>query len=71
MGIDINLTLNQLSLIMTITVFSGLAAQWAVGTLSERFDRTVVLSVIAAAIAVASGVMFVVGARSFGGMTAI
>jgi len=67
---DIGLSLRQLSGIMTITVFSGLAAQLAVGTLSDRFDRTVVLSVIASTIAVASGVMFVVGARSFGGMAA-
>ena len=67
---DIGLSLRQLSGIMTITVFSGLAAQLAVGNLSDRFDRTVVLSVIASTIAVASGVMFVVGARSFGGMAA-
>ena len=67
---DIGLSLRQLSWIMSITVFSGLAAQWAVGTLSDRFDRTVVLTAIATAIAVVSGFMFVIGARSFGGMAA-
>ncbi|MBR9985113.1 MAG: MFS transporter [Desulfosarcina sp.] len=67
---DIGLSLRQLSWIMSITVFSGLAAQWAVGTLSDRFDRTVVLTAIAAAIAVVSTFMFVIGARSFGGMAA-
>ena len=67
---DIGLSLHQLSWIMSITVFSGLAAQWAVGTLSDRFDRTVVLTVIATAIAVVSGFMFLIGARSFGGMAA-
>jgi len=66
----IGLTLNQLSWIMSITVFSGLAAQWAVGTLSDRFDRTAVLTVIATAIAVVSGFMFLIGARSFWGMAA-
>lgn len=67
---DIGLSLRQLSWIMSITVFCGLAAQWAVGTLSDRFDRTVVLTAIATAIAVVSGFMFVTGARSFGGMAA-
>jgi len=65
---DIGLTLGQLSRIMTITVFSGLAAQWAVGTLSDRFDRTVVITVIASAITAVSGFMFVVGETSFWGM---
>ncbi len=65
---DIGLSLHQLSWIMSITVFSGLAAQWAVGTLSDRFDRTVVITVIATAIATVSGFMFVIGEASFGGM---
>jgi MFS family permease len=51
----IGLTLHQLSWIMSITVFSGLGAQWAVGTLSDRFDRTVVLTAIVTAIAAVSG----------------
>jgi MFS family permease len=67
---DIGLSLRQLSGIMSITVFCGLAAQWAVGILSDRFDRTVVLSAIATAIAVVSTFMFVIGARSFGGIAA-
>ena len=65
---NIGLTLRQLSWIMSITVFSGLAAQWAVGTLSDRFDRTVVIVVIATAIAAVSGFIFVVGETSFWGM---
>lgn len=67
---DIGLSLHQLSWIMSITVFCGLAAQWAVGTLSDRFDRTAVLTAIATAIAVVSTFMFIIGARSFGGMAA-
>ena len=50
------------------TVFSGLAAQWTVGTLSDRFDRTVVLSVVATAIAAVSGFMFINAETSFWGM---
>ena len=42
---NIGLALQQLSWIMSITVFSGLAAQLVVGTLSDRFDRTVDLRV--------------------------
>ncbi|WP_054697751.1 MFS transporter [Desulfosarcina cetonica] len=64
----IGLSLHQLSWIMTITVFAGLAAQWAVGSLSDRFDRTIVLVVISAAIAGISAVMFFSGTSSFGGM---
>ncbi len=67
---EIGLSLRQLSWIMSITVFCGLAAQWTVGTLSDRFDRTVVLTAIATAIAVVSTFMFVFGTRSFGGMAA-
>ncbi len=62
----IGLSLHQLSWIMTLTVFSGLAAQWLVGTLSDRFDRTIVLAVVATAIAAVSGVMFINGVTSFG-----
>ena len=65
---DIGLSLRQLSWIMSITVFSGLAAQWTVGTLSDRFDRTVVLSVVTTAIAAVSGFMFVNAETSFWGM---
>ncbi|BBO82816.1 MFS transporter [Desulfosarcina ovata] len=67
---QIGLTLHQLSWIMTTTVFSGLAAQWVIGSLSDRFDRTVVLSVIATAIAGFSAVMFIGGRHSFGALLA-
>jgi MFS family permease len=64
----IGLTLHQLSWIMSITVISGLVAQWAVGTVSDRFDRTVVLAAVSTAIAVVSGFMFLNPETSFGGM---
>ncbi len=65
---DIGLSVSQLSWIMTITVFCGLAAQWMVGTLSDRFDRTRVLMVVAIAIAAVSGFMFINGETSFWGL---
>ncbi len=63
---QIGLTVQQMSWIMTITVFSGLAAQWTVGTLSDRFDRTLVLTVITIVMALVSGLMFVFEETSFG-----
>jgi MFS family permease len=62
---QIGLTVEQLSWIMSITVFSGLTAQWAVGSLSDHFDRTLVLTVIAIAMAVFSGLMFFFEETSF------
>lgn len=62
---QIGLTVQQLSWIMSITVFSGFTAQWTVGSLSDRFDRTLVLSVITIAIAVFSGLMFIFEETSF------
>jgi MFS family permease len=65
---DIGLSVSQLSWIMSITVFAGLAAQWLVGSLSDRFDRTIVLSTVAMAITAASGTMFILNGTAFGGM---
>lgn len=64
----IGLTPHQLSWIMSITVFSGLGAQWAVGNFSDRFDRTVVLTLIVTAVAAVSGFMFFNKETSFWGM---
>jgi MFS family permease len=62
---NIGLTLRQLSLIMSLTVFCGLAAQWLVGTVSDRFDRTLVLAVVAVALTGVSALMFLAGYSSF------
>ncbi len=62
----IGLSLKQLSWIMSLTVFCGLAAQWLVGTLSDRFDRTLVLSAVATAITGVSGILFINGEPTFG-----
>lgn len=55
----IGMSHSQLAWIMSAAVFSGLTAQWVVGAVSDRFDRTLVLVVIAGAIAVVSGWIFV------------
>jgi len=65
---NIGLTFHQLSLIMSITVFSGLAAQWIVGTLSDKFDRGLVLTIMVASIAVVTGFVFAKGGTSFSSM---
>jgi MFS family permease len=65
---DIGLTHHQLAGIMSITVFAGLAAQWVVGTVSDRFDRAAVLTVIVVAITLVSGFIFVRAQTSFGTM---
>lgn len=65
---EIGLPLHQLSWIMSTTVFTGLAAQWLIGSLSDRFDRTVVLTVFATAIAIVSAFMFINRETSFWGL---
>jgi MFS family permease len=60
----IGLSLHHLSWIMTVTVLTGLAAQWIVGALSDRLDRTVMLTVTAAAIAAFSLLVFLLGQAS-------
>jgi MFS family permease len=61
----IGLPMHQLSWIMTTTVFCGLAAQWLVGSLSDRFDRTVVLPGVVIAVTIVSAIMFVSRETSF------
>jgi MFS family permease len=62
----IGLSLQQLSLIMSLTVFCGLASQWLLGSVSDRFDRTLVLAVVAIALTGVSAAMFLAGYSSFG-----
>ncbi len=66
----IGMDVTQLSWIMSITVFAGLAAQWLVGKVSDRFDRTLVLFVTGSAIAILSAVMIVGTPTSFPALAA-
>jgi MFS family permease len=61
----IGLSLSQLSWIMTITVLCGLAAQWIVGSLSDRLGRTRVLSVIVLSMVGVSGALFLMRPSAF------
>ena len=62
------LSQQELSWIMSITVFAGLAAQFFVGAVSDRFDRTMVLTIVVIAIVVVSGLMFIDKDPSFAGL---
>lgn len=41
---QIGLTVSELSMVMTVTIFGGMLLQWPVGVISDRFDRTYVLA---------------------------
>ncbi len=62
---QIGLTINQVSWLMTVTVFGGLALQWVVGTLSDRYDRTVVISLLGASVALFSILIYILETHSF------
>jgi MFS family permease len=64
-GHAIGLSVSQLSTFMSVAVFGGLALQWTVGSLSDRFDRTLVLPVLAALIAVMAIVVILAAGGSF------
>jgi len=53
-GTIIGLSILQLSWLMSVTVFGGFAVQWIVGIISDRFDRTRILLIIAGLIALFS-----------------
>lgn len=67
---QIGLSVSQLSLVMTATIFGGLLLQWPVGTLSDRFDRTFVLSLIGLVIAAVSVAIIFIAERTFWGFLA-
>lgn len=46
-GTKIGLSVFQLSWFMTTTVIGGFAVQWIIGIVSDRFDRTMILMVVA------------------------
>ena len=53
-GTKIGLSILQLSWLMSVTVFGGFAVQWIVGIISDRFDRSRILFIIAGLIAIFS-----------------
>ena len=53
-GTKIGLSVFQLSWFMSATVIGGFAVQWIIGIISDRFDRTRVLTIIAGLMALLS-----------------
>ena len=53
-GTKIGLSVFQLSWVMSTTVIGGFAVQWLIGIISDRFDRTLVLGIIAGFVALLS-----------------
>lgn len=53
-GTKIGLSTLQLSWFMSITVFGGFAVQWLIGLVSDRNDRTLILSILGGLIALFS-----------------
>jgi MFS family permease len=46
-GTKIGLSVFQLSWFMSTTVIGGFAVQWIIGIVSDRFDRTIILAIVA------------------------
>jgi MFS family permease len=53
-GNQIGLTVSELSWFMTATIFGGIVFQWPMGAIADRFDRTVVLTLLGTLIAMTS-----------------
>ncbi|MBW2436372.1 MAG: MFS transporter [Deltaproteobacteria bacterium] len=53
-GTKVGLSVFQLSWFMSTTVVGGFAVQWLIGIISDRFDRTLVLGIIACFVALLS-----------------
>jgi MFS family permease len=53
-GTKIGLSVFQLSWLMSITVLGGFAVQWIIGVVSDRFDRTLILVIVACLVALLS-----------------
>jgi len=63
---QLGLSVFQLSCFMTATVLGGLVFQWPVGTISDRYDRSLVIPVLTGLFAVVSCLMGVAVQSSFG-----
>ncbi|MDD9304106.1 MAG: MFS transporter [Desulfobacter sp.] len=63
---QLGFSVSQLSGFMTVTLLGGLVFQWPVGTISDRYDRSLVIPVLAGLFAVISCFMIVAVQSSFG-----
>ena len=53
-GTEIGLSIFQISWFMSVTVFGGFTVQWAIGIVSDRHERTLIIFIIAILIALFS-----------------
>jgi MFS family permease len=56
-GLKIGLTVFQISRLMSTTILAGLAIQWLMGVLSDRYDRSLILLNIGILLALISGMI--------------
>jgi MFS family permease len=69
-GTKIGLSIFQLSWFMSTTVIGGIVLQWIVGIVSDRFDRTHILLIIACLVALFSFSIVVSNVTSYGWLLA-
>ncbi|MFC1832884.1 MFS transporter [Thermodesulfobacteriota bacterium] len=62
---DIGLSIARLSMVMSAAILGGLILQWPMGVISDRFDRTYLLSSICLAVALTSTVLVFAAEYSF------
>ncbi len=62
---QIGLSVSELTLVMTVTIFGGMTLQWPIGTISDRFDRTFVLIFLGFMVMVVGIAIFFFAAGSF------
>lgn len=62
-GVREGLEVSQVAAFMGATILGGLALQWPIGTISDRFDRQRVIGVLGFAVAAASMVLVAVGGK--------
>ena len=67
-GLDIGLPVSQVSLFMSITIWSGLLFQFPAGQFSDRFDRLTILSAIGFLVMLVSIGMAVLGRAGLGAL---
>lgn len=62
---EIGLSVKNLSIVMSLTILGGFVLQWPAGILSDRFDRTYMLSSLCLAVALTSIMIVFVAKDSF------
>ncbi|SLM29195.1 putative Uncharacterized MFS-type transporter ycaD [Desulfamplus magnetovallimortis] len=59
------LDLSRITIFMMVTIWSGLIFQWPIGSISDRFDRLSILSVLSLFVALVSAIILFAGHLNF------